>query len=102
MLYNWPPWVYPVTLKEPWVNLYIHAYYALFPSVVYVNWTISEAVKVTEGDGVEVHLSGEAFGIYANPITIGVVCSATVANAATDLDPGMDTILSNDNSMLLL
>ena len=57
---------------------------------------------MTEGDGVEVRLSAEAFGFYAIPITIGVVCSATVANAATDLDPGMDTILSNDNSMLLL
>ena len=72
----------------------------LFPLGIHVNWTLSEAVKVTEGDGVEVHLSAEAFGIYANPISIGVVCTEIVANAATDLDPGMGTILSNDNSML--
>ena len=50
---------------------------------------------MTEGDGVTVRLSGEAFGIYANPIAIGVICSETVANVATDLEPGMGTIASS-------
>ena len=31
---------------------------------------------VTEGDGVSVTLRGEAFGFYANPIEIGVICAA--------------------------
>lgn len=39
---------------------------------------------------VTVKLSGEAFGIYANPIAIGVDCSETIA---TDVEPGMDTIM---------
>ena len=50
---------------------------------------------MTEGDNVIVTLFGEAFGIYAYPIAIGVVCSETVANVATDLEPGMSTISSN-------
>ena len=53
--------------------------------VVYINWTISEAIQVTEGQGVEVTLSGEAVGVYANPIAIGVVCAETIA---TDVEPG--------------
>ena len=31
--------------------------------------------EVTEGDGVSVTLRGEAFGLYANPIEIGVICA---------------------------
>ena len=30
---------------------------------------------MTEGDGVSVTLRGEAFGLYANPIEIGVICA---------------------------
>ena len=40
---------------------------------------------MTEGQGVEVTLSGEAVGVYANPIAIGVVCAETIA---TDVEPG--------------
>lgn len=68
----------------------------MFSAVVLIKWTISDAIKVTEGEGVEVTLSGEANGIYANPIAIGVVCAETIA---TDVEPGMDT-LSIDTSML--
>ena len=44
----------------------VHVYTAhafLFPLVVLVNWTVSQPIEVTEGEGVEVRLSGEAFGI---------------------------------------
>ena len=64
--------------------------------VVRVNWTISQTINVTEGDGVEVRLSGEVFGMYANPIAVGVVCTAS-----TDVEPGMDTTSSTDTSMQL-
>ena len=67
--------------------------------VVRVNWTISQPINVTEGDGVEVRLSGEAFGIYANPIAIGVVCTESTA---ADVKPGMDATSSTELSMLLL
>ena len=77
------------------VTLFGETSHALLSVVVRVNWTISQTINVTEGDGVEVRLSGKAFGIYANPIAIGVVCSETVANVATDLEPGMGTISSN-------
>ena len=50
----------------------------LFPSPdIEVNWTISEPIEVTEGDGVEVSLRAEVFGVYANPVQIGVVCAPT-------------------------
>ena len=48
---------------------------------------------MTEGD--VVRLRGEAFGIYANEIAIGVDCSETIA---TDVEPGMDTITGTDAS----
>ena len=54
---------------------------------------------MTEGDGVEVRLSGKAFGIYGNPIAIGVVCTESTA---ADVKPGMDTTSSTELSMLLL
>ena len=44
------------------------------PTVVEVNFTTSQPITVTEGDGVNVTLRGEAFGFYANPIEIGVIC----------------------------
>ena len=46
-----------------------------------------------------VRLFGEAFGIYANEIAIGVECSEAIA---TDVEPGMDTISGTDASMLLV
>ena len=71
--------------------------HSLFLIVVQVNWTTSQAIKVTEGD--VVRLRGEAFGIYANEIAIGVDCSETIA---TDVEPGMGTIPVTDASMLLV
>ena len=50
----------------------------LFPSPdIEVSWTISEPIPVTEGDKGGVRLRAEAFGVYANPIQIGVVCAPT-------------------------
>ena len=67
----------------------------LFPSPdIEVNWTSSEPIEVTEGDGVEVRLRAEAFGIYANPIQIGVVCAPTQVTgvpAGRETFPGFDT-----------
>ena len=53
--------------------------------VVGVSWAISQPINVTENDGLKVRLSGKAFGIYANPIAIGVVCTASTA---ADVEPG--------------
>ena len=44
-------------------------------TVVEVNFTISQPITVREGDEVNVRLRGEAFGLYANPIEIGVICT---------------------------
>ena len=57
--------------------------HTMFPVVILVNWTVSDTINVTEGEGVTVHLFGEAFGLYANPITIGVVCAETVSTNVT-------------------
>ena len=65
---------------------YAYISHALFPSVVHVNWTISQLINVTEGGNVTVRLSGEAFGIYANPIAIDVICAEVIA---TDVEPGI-------------
>ena len=54
---------------------------------------------MTEGDGVILSLSGEAFGIYANEIAIGVICAEVIA---TDVEPGMDNITSTDTSMVFV
>ena len=69
----------------------------LFLIVVQVNFTTSVAISVTEG--AVVRLRGEAYGIYANAIAIGVECSETIA---TDVEPGMDTTSGTDASMLLV
>ena len=45
------------------------------PTVVEVKFTTSLPIEVNEGDGVSVTLRGEAFGLYANPIEIGVICA---------------------------
>ena len=55
-----------------------------------VNWTISQAISVTEGDTVV--LRAEVFGVYAFPIAIGV------KTIATDVQPGMDTIPGTDSA----
>ena len=69
------------------IYAYNYASHALCAAVIEVNWT-SQSIKVTEGEGVKVRLNGTAFGLYANPVAIGVICSGTVANAASDPDPG--------------
>ena len=76
-----------------WTCAYVYPSHALFSSVVRVNLTISQPINVTEGDHVTVRLSGEAFGIYAKPIAIGVICAEVIA---TDVEPGMDTTTSTD------
>ena len=65
--------------------------------VIRVNFTTSRAISATEGD--VVRLRGQAFGIYANEVAIGVDCSETIA---TDVEPGMDTISGTDASTLEL
>ena len=45
------------------------------PTVVEVNFTTSQPQEVREGDGMSVTLRGEAFGLYTNPIEIGVICA---------------------------
>ena len=64
-----------------------------FLPVIIVNWTISQSINVTEGEGVEVRLSGEAFGPYDNPISIGVVC---IESISTGVEPGMDNVSSTE------
>ena len=61
----------------------------MFPSpVVSVNWTIAQPIEVTEGYKVEVRLRAQAFGLYENPIEIGVVCAAATS---TGVESGMCT-----------
>ena len=72
---------------------YVYPSHTLFSLVVRVNWTISQPINVTEGDNVTVSLSGEAFGLYAYPIAINVICAEVIA---TDVEPGMDTTTSTD------
>ena len=67
--------------------------HALFPpTVVEVSWIISEPIEVREGEGVRLELFAQAFGLYATPIGIGVVC----AEPASGIPPGADTISSTD------
>ena len=69
----------------------------MFPAVILVNWTVSDPITVTEGEGVTVNLFGEAFGLYATAIAIGVVCAETVS---TNVTSGKREILSSINMML--
>ena len=71
--------------------LHLISNHCLLHVVVQVNWTISRAMSVTEGDVVKLH--GAAFGEYANEVAIGVDCSQPIA---TDVEPGMNA------SMLLV
>ena len=63
------------------------------PTVVEVSWIISEPIQVREGEGVRLEVFAQAFGVYAIPVEIGVVCAETIA---TGVPPGMDTISSTD------
>ena len=72
----------------------------LFPSPdIEVNWTISEPIEVIEGDRVEVRLRAEAFGFYANPIQIGVVCAPT---QVTGVPAGRETLPGSDTSIIYI
>ena len=72
----------------------MHVMYALFsPTVVEVSWIISEPIEVTEGEIATPELFGQAFGVYATPIQIGVVCTEAIS---TNLPPGANTISSTD------
>ena len=78
----------------------MHVMHALFsPTVVEVSWIISETIEVTEGERDDIgnlillELYAQAFGLYATPIKIGVVCAEV---NATGVPPGADTISSTD------
>ncbi len=72
----------------------MHVMYALFsPTVVEVSWIISEPIEVKEGERDPPKLFAQAFGIYAAPIEIGVVCAEVIA---TGVPPGADTTSSTD------
>ena len=84
-------------MNRTYAILYDNNYtsHALFPSVIHVNWTISQPISVTEGDGVEVRLSSKAFGIYANPIAVGVICGEVTY---IDVEPGLGAISTTDTA----
>ena len=48
---------------------------------------------MTEGEGVRLELFAQAFGVYATPIEIGVVCAEVIA---AGVPPGANTISSTD------
>ena len=67
---------------------------ALFPpTVIAVSWIISKPIEVREGEGVRLELFAQAFGLYATPIEIGVICAQV---SVTGVPPGADTISSTD------
>ena len=71
---------------------YIPIMHALSPpTVVEVSWIISEPIQVREGEGVRLELFAQAFGLYATPIEIGVICAEALVGV-----PGADTISSTD------
>ena len=73
---------------------YILVMHALsLPTVIEVSWIISEPIEVREGEGVRLELFAQAFGLYATPIEIGVVC----AEAIVGVYPGANTISSTDS-----
>ena len=66
--------------------LFVHLLsHTIFPAVILVNLTVSDTIAVIEGDVLTVELFGEAFGLYASTIAIGVVCAETVS---TDVKSG--------------
>ena len=62
------------------------------PTVVEVSWIISEPIEVREGEGVRLELFAQAFGLYASPIEIGVVCAGIFGS----VPPGAHIISSTD------
>ena len=80
----------------------VHVMHALFSlTVIEVSWIISEPIEVTEGEreaGIDrelilLELYAQAFGLYATPIEIGVVCAGV---DVTGVPAGADTISSTD------
>ena len=72
---------------------YILVMHALsLPTVIEVSWIISEPIEFSEGEGVRLELFAQAFGFYATPIEVGVVCAGV---DVTDVPPGADTISSS-------
>ena len=77
----------------------MHALFSL--TVIEVSWIISEPIKVTEGEREEgrdgelilLELFAQAFGLYATPIEIDVLCAGV---DVTGVPPGADTISSTD------
>ena len=66
-------------------------YYAINLVVIQVNWTVSH-VLATEGGVAK--LSGTAFGLYANPIAIGVYCNCECSHYfSSGAITGMDIVL---------
>ena len=60
------------------------------PTVVEVSWINSKPIEVREGEGVRLELFAQAFGLYATPIEIGVICSEPIVGVSS----GADTISS--------
>ena len=63
------------------------------PTVIVVSWIISELIEVMEGEGARLELFAQAFGLYATPIEIGVVCADV---NTTGVPSGVDSISSSD------
>ena len=61
------------------------------PTVVEVSWIISEPIEARKGEGVRLELFAQAFGLYATPMEIGVVCAEIIV---TGVPLGADTISS--------
>ncbi len=65
------------------------------PTVIEVSWIISKpyaSIEVREGEGVRLELFAQAFGLYAIPIKIGVLCVEPFVSVPS----GADTISSTD------
>ena len=72
---------------------YILVMHALsLPTVVEVSWIISEPFEFLKREGMRLELFAQAFGVYATPIEVGVVCAG---GDVTDVPPGADTISSS-------
>ena len=67
------------------------------PTVVEVSLINSNLIEVREGVGARVELFAQAFGLYATPIEIGVIC----APVDVSIPAGADTISSTDTGMQL-
>ena len=65
----------------------------LSPTVIEVSWIISEPIDVREGEGVRLELFAQAFGVYATPIGVGVICAEVIVSG---VPAGADNISSTD------